>query len=188
MATNALNRLEPRYYRVAITGAVDNLNIEDFAAANSNAFPTTKVQADAIEETNMFYEEIVRRVSERIQPLFVADTVTTNRTATVPATAISLTLTYDRPEFIITDDENNPGDLLGFDQAGSSAEDALQRMIARALINDIVQNRFIFDPTTKVGTTPRGSAMEEFTATALYADIATAEGNITVTEINNLVD
>lgn len=182
MATNALNRLEINYYRVDVVGAVDNVNVEQFAADNAGVLPATDVQADNIEFTNMRYEEIIRQVSERIQPLFTGDIVTTSRTVIVPSTAISFTLPYDRPEYLITEDELNNNVLIEDELV------ALKRMIARALSVDINENRFTFKPSAQVGTTPVGPSMVNMTAPKAFADILTAEGNITVTKIAQLID
>lgn len=197
MATNSLNRLEPRYYRVEITGEVDNLSIEQYALENgdpdgsppyTDELPDTDDNADAIEYSNMRYEEVIRQVGERIQPLFVASIVTVDRTSSTPASEITFTLVYDRPEFLITEDETNSNALIGFGVNGSSAADAIKRMAARALIIDINENRFTYKPEAQVGTTPVGPVMENMTAPKAYANLTLAEGNITVTEITNLVD
>ena len=195
MTTGSLNRLELKYYRVSITGAVDNLSVEQYALENGtptnnppygDALPTTDAQSKAIEYTNMRYEEVIRQVSERIQPLFVSSIVTTSRTATAPAASIAFTLPYDRPECLVTYDELNSNALIGYGVNGSTAEAAIKRMVARALIIDVVQNRYTYLPEATVGTTPYGPGMLALTATKLYANLTTAESNITVTEITNL--
>jgi len=179
MATNALNRLEPAYFIVDITGAVDNLSPEFFAAENSDTFPSTLAFSLGIERTNMRYEEVIRAVSENIQPLFTAAIATTGRTEDVPATAIQFTLPYDRPEYLSTEDEDNPGTTL-------TGVDALTRYVARGLVDDVVNNRQIYDPETTDDSNT--AQILEVTATKLYADVSTAEGNITVTEVADLVD
>lgn len=179
MATNALNRLEPAYFIVDITGAVDNLSPELYAAANSDTFPTSLALSLGIEETNMRYEEVIRAVSTDIQPLQTSAIATTNRTEDDPATAIQFTLAYDRPEYLHTEDEDNLGTFL-------TGVDALTRYVARGLVEDIVNNRQIYDPeTTDDSNAPQ---ILEVTATALYANVGTAEGNITVNEVADLVD
>ncbi len=173
MATNALNRLEPAYFIVDIAAAVDNESPEQF----SGGFPVTLAQSLVIERTNMRYEAVVRSASEDIQPLQTSAIAVTGRTATAPSTAIQFTLVYDRPEFLNTEDEDNPGTFL-------TGVAAVERYVARGLINDEVLNRQIFDPTI-VGNEPQ---ILEVTATAPFADVATAEGSITVTEVADLVD
>lgn len=175
MATNALNRLEPAYYIVDITGAVDRDSPEQF----SGGFPVSLAQSLVIERTNMRYEAVIRSASEDIQPLQTSAIVATGRTATAPATAIQFTLVYDRPEFLNTEDEDNLGTFLT-DVA------ALTRYVARGLVNDEVLNRQIFDPDTP----DNGNAPQilEVIATKLFNDVSTAEGNITVTKVADLVD
>ena len=175
MATNALNRLEPAYDIVEITGAVDNDSPEQF----SGGLPVTKAQSLIIERTNMRYEAVIRGVSEDIQPLQTSAIAVTGRTATAPATAIQFTLAYDRPEFLSTEDEDNLGTFL-------TDAVAVARYVARGLIFDKVQNRQIFDPETP----DNGNAPQiiEVTAIKLYADVSTAEGNITVTKVVDLID
>lgn len=173
MATNALNRLEPAYYIVDITGAVDRDSPEQF----SGGFPVSLAQSLVIERTNMRYEAVIRSASEDIQPLQTSAIVATGRTATAPATAIQFTLVYDRPEFLNTEDEDNLGTFLT-DVA------ALTRYVARGLVNDEVLNRQIFDPVS-IGNAPQ---ILEVIATKLFNDVSTAEGNITVTKVADLVD
>lgn len=173
MATNALNRLEPAYYIVDITGAVDRDSPEQF----SGGFPVSLAQSLVIERTNMRYEAVIRSASEDIQPLQTSAIVATGRTATAPATAIQFTLVYDRPEFLNTEDEDNLGTFLT-DVA------ALTRYVARGLVNDEVLNRQIFDPVS-IGNAPQ---ILEVIATKLFNDVSTAEGNITVTKVADLIN
>ncbi len=177
MATNALNRLEPCYYIVNITAAVDNLSPELFAAANSDTFPTTLAQSLDIERTNMRYEAVIRGLSTDIQPLQTSSIQVTGRTATAPATAIQLTVPYDRPEFLSTEDEDNPGTFL-------TGVDALQRYIARALIQDEVVNRQIFDPEV-IENQPQ---ILEVTAVKEFSSLAEAASSITVIKVGDLID
>ncbi len=174
MATNALNRLEPAYFIVDITGAIDNESPAQFGT-----FPATLAQSLIIERSNIRFEAVVRGASENIQPLQTSAIVVTGRTNTDPATSIQLTLAYDRPEFLNTEDEDNLGTFL-------SGDDAVKRYVARGLINDEVLNRQIFDPETTDDSNT--AQILEVTAPKLYADVSTAEGNITVTEVADLVD
>lgn len=173
MATNALNRLEPSYYIINITAAVDNESPELF----SGGFPATLAQSLDIERTNMRYVAVVRGLSTDIQPLQTSSIQVTGRTATAPATAIQFTVPYDRPEFLSTEDEDNPGTFL-------TGVDALQRYTARALIQDEVLNRQIFDPES-IANEPQ---IIKITATKAFATLAEAETNITVIEVADLID
>lgn len=178
MATNALNRLELAYYIVEIDGAIDKLSPELYAAANNDAFPTTLDFSMEIERTNMRYEAVIRSVSEDIQPLQTSAISTTDRTEDDPATAIQFTLVYDRPEFLNTEDEGEPGTFL-------TDIDAVTRYVARGLIADEVLNRQIFNPNTEIDS--NAAQILKVTAPKLYADVLTAEGNITVTKVVDLV-
>jgi hypothetical protein len=172
-----LNRLEPTYYRVEIAGAIDCQTPEDYAAENGGSFPTTDLASLEIEYSNMWFEAVIRGASENISPLFHPAVVVTGRTNNAPATAIEFTLPYDRPEYLDTEDETAPPARL-------TGADALKRMIARALINDVVENRQVYQPEA-LKNEPQ---ILELTAVALFADLATAEGAITITEIPNLID
>ncbi len=178
MATNALNRLEPVYYRVTVDGfEIDPITPEKF----SGGLPTTLVASLLIEEANMRWEAVVRGASSTISPLFTPAFDSPNRTADAPEDALEFTLTYDRPEYLDTEDELNvPTRLTG--------EDAVKRFIARALINDEVQNRFIFDPTIVSSAIRNGPQIAEVTAAKISADLATVEAGLTVVEIPNLDD
>jgi len=173
MATNALNRLEPAYFIVNITAPVDNLSPEHFLGG----FPTTLSQSLSIEETNMRYEAVIRSVSEDIQPLQTSSIQTTGRTATTPATAIQFTLAYDKPEFLNTEDELNPGVFL-------TDVNAIKRYVARALIRDEVLNRQIYDPVS-IGNEPQ---IIKVTATKAFTTLPLAEAAITVTRVPDLED
>lgn len=172
-----LNRLEPTYYRVVISGAIDCQSVEDYAAENGDTFPATNAAALAIEYSNMWFEAVIRGASETISPLFHPAVVVTGRTADLPATAIELTLVYDRPEYLNTEDETSPPTRL-------TGADAVKRMIARSLINDISENRQVYYPES-LKNEPQ---ILDLTVTKLFVDLATAEGAITVTEITNLTE
>ncbi len=195
MATDGLNRLEPRYYRIQITGAVDNVSPEQFARANGDPaqdyqdeMPTTRSASLDIERSNMRYEAVIRGLSTTIQPLFAVSHATSSRTKDVDASDIAFTVAYDRPEFLVTEDEDNPGTFLGYEQSGSDALEALERFVARELIVDIVQKRQIFDPESYVTGESKGPAIEVVTAVKPFANLTAANAAITVTEISNLAD
>lgn len=177
MATNALNRLEPCYYIVNIVAAVDNLNPEIFAAANSDTFPATLAQSLDIERTNMRYEAVIRGLSTDIQPLQTSSIQVTGRTADDPATAIQFTVPYDRPEFLSTEDEDNLGTFL-------TGVDALERYVARELIQDAILNRQVFDPEA-TGNEPQ--ILEVFAAKE-FSSLAEAASSITVIKVVDLID
>ena len=173
MATNALNRIEPVYYRVVLTG----FDVDPVSPENHSSQPTTGSAGLLIERANMRWEAVVRGASTTIQPLFTASFTSVNRTADVPEDDLEFTLTYDRPEYLDTEDESAaPARLTGVD--------AVKRLIARELIQDVVENRQIYDPTVAANI----PQIIEVTAVKAAADISTAEAGIAVTEIANLDD
>mgnify|MGYP001551615492 CR=1 FL=1 len=185
MASNSLNRIENQYYRVTVVGAIDPESVELYAQDNGDEFPTTNDASLDIERSNMRYEALIRGASTTISPLFTPNIVVTGRTVDSPATQIELTLVYDRPEYLVTEDENNPGTEL-------TGVNAITRFIARALVVDEVENRQIYfpAPTPESALTVQKNQPQiiDVTADALFADLATAEANITVVEIPNLVN
>lgn len=184
MATTALNRLEPVYYRVELHAMeVDNVSPEQYAAANSNTFPTTLTTSLDIERANMRWDAVVRKLGDLLVPLFTVAFNSPNRDEDTPETELAFTVSYDRPEFLDTEDElSAPARLTG--------ADCVKRLVARALINDEVENRQIFDPEVDFSGGPyvNGPQIREVTATKINASIATVEANITVTEITNVDD
>lgn len=178
----AMEILLPIYYRVEIDasglggaapadGFVDHTKPEEYSA-----FPTNNTLSLQKERANMRWEEVVRQVSEKISPVYVLEIEATGADQDNPATLFSVTFGYDREEYIFTEDEDNPGTTL-------SAVDAVKRWVARALIVDLVENRYIYYPDVVNGN-PQGAMIENVTADAIAADLATAEANITVIEVD----
>ena len=176
---NPLNRLEPVYYRVQITGFdVDPIDPEDF----DGGLPTTGAASLLIEQANMRWESLLRGVSFTIQPLFTPAFDSPNRTVDIPEDDLAFTLTYDRPEYLDTEDELNPPTRL-------TGADAVKRFIARALVQDEVRNRNIFDPDNVQGPNNsfvNGPQIIKVTAPKVAATIAAVESGLVVTEIANL--
>lgn len=178
MATNALNRLEPVYYRVTVTG----LDIDPVSPENFTTLPTTNVASLLIERANMRWEAAVRGASETISPLFTPAFVSANRTADIPEDDLVFTLTYDRPEYLDTEDETAaPARLTG--------ADAVKRFIARALVPEEITNRNVFQPEPPAAALVpfNGTQILEVTAPSL-GDLATVEAGLAVVEIVNLDD
>lgn len=179
------NPLVPKYYNVSITkigsdaeGFIDHVLVQNYETP-----PSTFALSLSKERANMRYEAMLREVSENISPLFVLDQDNGGATVSAPGTAFSCTLAYDRPEYLYTDDETDPGTTL-------TGTDALTRQIARCLIRDIVQTRQVYDPTNVDGITAGNEEyMEIVTASTiatggnLAALITNAESAITVTEV-----
>lgn len=185
----------PISFQITITGAVDDQREEHFAqaagAADANNpedyWPTAKTNAVEIAKSNMRFRAVIDQLS--LLSLFnITDIKRVGRTQDDPATEFSFTLIYyrERPSYLKTEDENNPGTFL-------YGEDAVKRAIARAISTDYNQNYSFWDPTVTVPRTntdttdettpPRGWAYELVECEKLYADVTTAEGNIIVTEV-----
>jgi len=170
----------PVWYHITVTiltaaapanGFIDNQDPQDFTA-----LPTTLALSLAKERANMRYKSMLQQLS-----LFHTVTRTLNILATgsdedTEATVFEITVQYDRPDFIETEDEDNPGIIL-------VGVDAVQRFVARMMITDIIQTREIYDPTL-VGGLPKGPAIIDITAGKIAANLAAAEAVITVIESN----
>ena len=123
----------PQFYSVVVTspgvlsapanGFIDDLDISGYAVptadptANPRAtgnFPTTLLLSEAKVRGNMRWEEILIRSSATIQPTrqfnvsALAD-ATTPADEDTEATLMEFVFQYDRPEYLATDDEDNPG-------------------------------------------------------------------------------
>lgn len=168
----------PVWYHITITnltgaepdnGFVDHQNPQDFSD-----FPSTLDLSEAKERARMRYEEILRQLSLTHTISRTMNIVATGSDEDTEATDFQITIQYDRPEYIATEDEDNPGIIL-------EGEDAVTRFVARALIVDIISNREIYDPTIVSGN-PIGPAIRRITAGGPAADLATAEAAITVIE------
>lgn len=189
----ALERLELKYYRVVIdtpnliggslltteSGGIDNTTPEQYGA--TTGFPSDINFSLAKERGNMRYEEILRQVSENIQPVYVSAIVATAGDGDTEPTDFDFTLVYDRDEFVTTVElpgEASPGDTL-------TAEDAIKRWVERALTATIVQNRNIYDPTETASAIRNGPQIIEVTAGSLEAALPITE--VTVTVIANII-
>lgn len=172
------------YYRIVIDasglggaspadGFIDHQNPESF-----NSFPSTLADSEKKERANMRWESILRQTSTTISPVFVQGIVATGSDEDTDATEFSFTLGYDREEYFKTEDEENLGTFL-VDEA------AIKRWVARALVQDELENRFFYNPTL-IGSParPQGPSIRELTAGKLTADLSTAESKITVTLID----
>jgi len=177
----SMNTLDLVYFDIAITsltaaapadGFVDNKNPEDYVA-----LPASEILSDAKERANMRYEAIVRYISENISPLSTTNHVATGADVDTEATDFTFRVSYDREEYLSTEDEDNLGTFL-------LGTDAIKRWVGRALSSDVTSNRYFYNPTLVGGNTvAQGSIIKEVTAGKAAADVATAEAAITVTQI-----
>lgn len=194
----------PHHYTVVVAtpgalsspadGFIDDLNVEGYAVdptdptANPRAtgsFPATKALSLAKERANMRWKEILNQCASVIQPTIqfnveaLADPTTPADESTEAAT-FEFVLQYDRPEYLSTADEDNAGVTL-------TGADAVSRFVARALTKDLVSNRLVYNPTTVNGNA-QGPIIEAVTAEKIFADVSTAESDITVTLLTDVSD
>lgn len=166
------------YYNVSITtsalggvapddGAIDNTKPEGYSA-----FAVDNLASLRKERGNMRYEELIRQISIEIQPIILNNIIATAADEDTDATTFAFTIAYDRDTYVRTEDEDNLGTFL-------TDTNAVQRWVARMCIADIVKNRDTYHPDN-VGIADQGQIIQEVTAGAIAANLATAEAQITV--------
>lgn len=193
----------PQHYSIVIAtpgalsapqdGFIDDLNPEGYGVdpvdptANPRAtgnLPSTKLLSEAKERGNMRWEEVLIQCSYLIQPTRQYNVKAVGADEDTEASSMEFVLEYNRPEYLATEDENNPGTIL-------TGEDAVKRFVARALVIDSIRNRLVYNPdtaTTPAGTQVQGPIIERVTAGKIFANIATAEGSITVSLLTAVSD
>jgi len=177
MVQPGLERVEINYYTVDIgalvSGYVDHITPEQYGV--TSALPSTNVLSYQKEAENMRWEEIIRQVSDNIQPLRTTGVLVTGADEDTPGTAMTFTLSYDRVEYLRTEDEENLGTYL-------TGADAIKRWVERALIVERTENRFVYKPDFAPTTTVRsGPAIESITSVAAEATLPIA--SVTVTAV-----
>ena len=194
----------PHHYAIVITspgalaadadGFIDDLNAEGYAVDGSidptanpratGSFPSTGVLALAKERANMRWEEVLIWLSTTIQPTRQYNVNAVGADHDTEATTMEVVIEYDRPEYLQTEDELNPGTFL-------FGEDAVTRFIARALVLDLKRNRLVYNPdlaANKSGPQVQGPIITLVEADKIFADIATAEASIAVTLLTQVSD
>lgn len=156
-------------------GAIDNTTPEQYGA--SSGLPATDALSLTKERGNMRYEHLLELLATDISPVVVTNLVATAADEDTEATAFALTVGYDRPDFVTTEDEANPGTWL-------TTTAAVQRYVARALITDLAGNRDVYNAEAHGGLNPQGSMVESVSATKIAANIVAAEAQITVIASN----
>lgn len=177
----------PAYYRVQISPsgiggtAPQNGFVDDKESYEFDPLPTTLDNSLAKERGNVRYEEIIRRLGTNIDPVnhTPRQINAPGRDGDTAPTAFDFTVAFERPEYLQTEDENNPGSTL-------SGTDAVQRFVARALVTHRKDNRQVFNPeTNSFGVRTNPAIIREVETEGLANTVADVEGNITVTEISN---
>ena len=179
MVHPGLERLEINHYTVNI-GVLASGHVDHITPENYPAFATNKVLSLVKERANMRWEEIIRQISETIQPLQISGVVATGADENTEATAFDFTVAYDRVEYLRTEDELNPGIYL-------EGADAIKRWVERALTTEITSNRFIHNPDVVPTTTIKtGPAIESVTAPA--AEVSLPIATVAVTAVPDVTD
>ena len=141
--------------------------------------PTTYANSLKKERANMRYDFLIEQLSLRGNVVEVLDDVAVGSSGDNDPTAMNLTIVYDNPANVITEDELNPGTFL-------TGQAAVTRMAARSMLYDITKVREVFDPAAN-----NSAKIERITAEALApgasisAKLAVAEAQITSTEIQS---
>ena len=178
--------ITPKYYRVVIDGTSYDANsapndgfIDNTSAIYYDPRPTTLVTALAKKRANMRYRELVQKLSEEVNPLYIIDIVATDADGDDPATSFEFTVAYQDVESLSTRDELNPGVVL-------NDVNTIKRFTARSMLSHFIRTENYFDPT---GYNPLNMAYiekeEHVEMGALETMLTAAEANITVTNIPN---
>ena len=162
---------------------VSNLGI---TTTTFGGYPSTITLSQNKERSNMRWQQMINELESFSTPFFLGNVhVTGNVVGNNETDTISFTIGYEHPDQISTVARPEEPDA-GTVYTGTAA---IKRSVARALVNSIVSNRKVFDPTlANYGAyTDRPNSIRIQTLTAQGIDtltnIATVEGNITVVQI-----
>lgn len=156
-----------------------------FSAGSIGGNPATYALSVQKERAVMRWQNIVANLTQPASPIFVGEFVRAgNLVGSGMLTTLSWTVGYDRPHYLVTEDETSPGDFL-------YGIDAVKRFVARGLIHDQTMLRDLYNPTLSsfgsnvIRPNPLIPGVY-ITAGKLDTSVATIEGNITVTKIPNV--
>jgi hypothetical protein len=165
--------------------AVSNLGT---TLGNHGGYPTTLGASEAKERANMRWAQMVSELEENATPIFLGNIDRTGNIGNVALSSITFTVGYDRPDTVYTyakDGEPDAGNLY-------TGTDAIKRQVARALVNNMISNRKVFDPTMQnygaYSDRPNAARIESITAAPIdiVANIAIVENNISVTQVSGV--
>lgn len=183
----------PVYYNISISsiagdapsdGFVDNTTVQEYIQQGDTNLPTSVDLSLAKTRANYRWQFILQQCSLLLNPLYTLDITATGATVNAPATSFSFTIAYDRPDYLNTEDELNPGTYL-------TNADAIKRFVARALCEQRTTNALTFNPTQLAGipspsaSSCYGESVQELTIGPLATDLTTAEASITVVQVQN---
>jgi hypothetical protein len=188
----------PAFYRVTITamshgttgtGFIDPKKPKYYLILNSDGtftnLPNDLAKAIDKARANYRWTQVLNHISSIVNTGLMLDIQTPGATINAAPTTVSFTVSYDRPGFLIVDDELNPGVQL-------SNEFAIKRLIARAMTREYIVNTEVLDPTpisapAKAGPASvyKGETIMQITVGAAASSISSAETKITVVRLPN---
>lgn len=178
------------YYTVSITnnfsgsapadGFIDYENSQEYAVFDPTAntltnIPTTLALGTTKARGYYRYKAILATCGLNVNILSTCNLVNTGGNENTAPTTFGITLVYDKPSYLITEDELNSGSSL-------TGADCVKRWVARALAATYTTSDIVFDPTpaTNNSYVIRGPVQTDLTVGSL-GDISTIESSITVT-------
>jgi hypothetical protein len=151
--------------------------IVDNGADLETGWPTNIDFSLAKSRAYLRWQTVIQQLETNISPVETTAFSAPGADQNTPPTSVSFSVAYDRPDFLYTADELNPGTTL----YGTAA---ITRFIARALISTITRNVLILDPTLVSGPQAHyGESTQEITVGPLFTTIAAAEAVITVIQV-----
>lgn len=187
------NRLNFVFYRVVVSGGgfssleapsdgfIDNSNTLHYAA-EENIHPETIELSRAKERANARWDEIMVQTQQILAPVAVRGIEKTGTPdGSTPPDSIAFTLVYDRESYVYTPNiENEPAGVETL-----WGEEAVRRMVARALMSDKSANRDIYSPSMLSGS-PQGMMFERIQAGPLATTVTEAEAAVEVTRLTEV--
>ncbi len=165
-------------------GFIDPVSSYAYMDGDDDEEPTTLANAIAKARANRRFKNVIMRLTSLTTNIFEVDRTLTGGDANTPHSSITFRFQINNTGALRTPDENNVGQWL----VGALA---LKRVVARALLINETYNMEVYDPTdvTIVSngadvTIPRGIILSTYEVGPVAANLAAAEGAITVTAIN----
>lgn len=167
-------------------GFIDRKKIQyymvwDDTTNTMSGFATSFNNVIAKERANMRYLYLTETLSATNTPISMTtvDSISNGDANTAPS-KYRILISYDRPEYLYTADELNPGIML-------YGVDAIKRQVARVFTSTITSRRIMPDPMEAAGSPNAWSGQYETIVDVIAANpvssITVAESNITVTQL-----
>lgn len=178
-------------------GFIDFKNANHYITLDNNGktlnIPTSLSVAEAKARAFYRFKQIINICGFSVNILELSNMIATGADVNTAPTEVTFTIVYDKPSYLNTNDELNPGELL-------KGADCVKRWIAKALSNTYTSLEEVYDPTPAKDNANvlRGPVTEDLTIGSL-GDIKTIESSITVSlsgvdttrvndAINNIVE